>query len=90
MNPTPTVLSSPPTRTAQEVAQEKEDASLYLIGVGLLVVSLVLSGILGTLQERIFQTYGPHWRESVFYTVRKADLLVPFICQTNCYFYSTS
>ncbi|KAF8309562.1 UAA transporter [Clavulina sp. PMI_390] len=68
--PTPTV-SSPsnmtnafPTRTAVD----QEDASLYLLGVSLLVVSLVLSGVLGTLQERIFATYGPHWRESVFYT----------------------
>lgn len=55
-SPTPTV-------------QDKDDTSLYLFGVGLLVVSLMLSGALGTLQERIFQTYGPHWRESVFYTV---------------------
>lgn len=68
--PTPTVVSPEPTPTIHNI----DDASLYPIGIGLLVASLVLSGVLGTLQERIFQTYGPHWRESVFYTVRESEL----------------
>jgi len=63
VKPTATPHSWPTPTT-----QGEDDAALYLVGVGLLVVSLALSGALGILQERIFQTYGPHWRESVFYT----------------------
>jgi len=36
----------------------------------MLVVSLVCTGIHGALQERTYSTYGPYWRESIFYTVR--------------------
>ncbi|KAF8309563.1 UAA transporter [Clavulina sp. PMI_390] len=53
---------------AQVAVVDQEDASLYLLGVGYLALSVVLSGVYGALQERIFTTHGPHWRESVFYT----------------------
>lgn len=43
---------------------------MYLIGVALLLFSLVLSGTHGVLQETILKRYGPHWQESIFYTVR--------------------
>jgi len=36
----------------------------------MLVVSLICTGVHGALQERTYNTYGPCWRESVFYTVR--------------------
>jgi hypothetical protein len=36
----------------------------------MLLVSLVCTGIHGALQERTYSTYGPYWRESIFYTVR--------------------
>lgn len=36
----------------------------------MLIVSLVCTGLYGALQERTYSTYGPCWRESVFYTVR--------------------
>ncbi len=41
----------------------------YSIGIGMLVVSLLCTGILGMLQERTYRKYGPCWREGVFYMV---------------------
>ena len=38
----------------------------------MLLTSLVCTGIHGVLQERTYSTYGPHWRENIFYTVRPA------------------
>ena len=57
------------------------DASLaapatYALGVSMLVVSLLLSGVLGMLQEQTYATYGPCWREGIFYTVRALFLLI--------------
>ncbi|KAI9464542.1 UAA transporter [Lactarius psammicola] len=43
------------------------DASRYAIGVAMLLTSLVCTGVHGALQERTYSTYGPHWREGVFY-----------------------
>ncbi|KJA21143.1 hypothetical protein HYPSUDRAFT_42247 [Hypholoma sublateritium FD-334 SS-4] len=39
----------------------------YSIGIGMMVVSLLCTGILGMLQERTYRKYGPCWREGVFY-----------------------
>jgi UDP-xylose/UDP-N-acetylglucosamine transporter B4 len=36
----------------------------------MLLASLVCTGVHGALQERTYSTYGPYWRESIFYTVR--------------------
>jgi hypothetical protein len=36
----------------------------------MLGVSLICTGVHGALQEHTYSTYGPCWRESVFYTVR--------------------
>ena len=33
-------------------------------------VGVVVTGMLGLLQERTYAKYGPCWREGVFYTVR--------------------
>ncbi|PCH44405.1 UAA-domain-containing protein [Wolfiporia cocos MD-104 SS10] len=44
------------------------DLSTYTIGVLMMTVSLLLSGILGMLQELTYTTYGPYWKEGVFYT----------------------
>ncbi|KAH9046526.1 UAA transporter [Lactarius hengduanensis] len=43
------------------------DASRYAIGVAMLLTSLVCTGAHGALQEHTYSTYGPHWREGVFY-----------------------
>lgn len=46
------------------------DPSRYTLGIAMLLASLVCTGIHGALQEHTYSTYGPHWRESIFYTVR--------------------
>jgi len=47
---------------------EPADARTYFIGILLLSCSLLLTGVLGMLQEITYTAYGPHWREGVFYT----------------------
>ncbi|KAJ8075799.1 golgi uridine diphosphate-N- acetylglucosamine transporter [Marasmius tenuissimus] len=44
------------------------DMNRYAIGIGMLVVSLILTGVLGILQEQTYKKYGPCWKEGVFYT----------------------
>ncbi|KAI8996380.1 UAA transporter [Trametes punicea] len=58
-------LSRPSTSNA---SGNPPDIGRYTIGVVMLTVSLLLTGILGVLQERTYTTYGPHWKEGVFYT----------------------
>ncbi|KAF9779173.1 UAA transporter [Thelephora terrestris] len=40
----------------------------YVYGILMLIASLFATAILGILQERTYRTYGPCWREGVFYT----------------------
>lgn len=59
-------------------ASASSDLQTYLAGIGILVLALILSGLLGLLQEWTYRTYGgpsstsgtgtqPTWRESMFY-----------------------
>ncbi|KAJ6557213.1 UAA transporter [Mycena vulgaris] len=48
--------------------QSADELRKYTIGVSMLVTSLVLTGLFGLLQERTYRTYGPCWKEGVFYT----------------------
>jgi UDP-xylose/UDP-N-acetylglucosamine transporter B4 len=52
------------------------DASDYMVGISMLVMSLLLSGWLGMMQEKTYEIYGPQWKEGIFYTV--SSLLRPF------------
>ena len=45
------------------------DVLTYVKGVTVMSLSLLLSGVLGTLQETTYRRYGSHWKEGVFYTV---------------------
>ena len=45
------------------------DLRRYSLGIGMLTVSLFCTGLLGLLQERTYQKYGPCWKEGIFYTV---------------------
>lgn len=46
------------------------DITQYTTGIIMLAISLILTGILGLLQERTYTRYGPCWKEGLFYTVR--------------------
>ncbi|KAF8630966.1 hypothetical protein AX17_005322 [Amanita inopinata Kibby_2008] len=61
---------APPSssRTSTSVVGTKEDTYLYMIGVSMLIVSSIFTGVLGLLQECTYKTYGPCWKEGVFYT----------------------
>jgi hypothetical protein len=54
----------------QSTLRTSADNAEYMTGILMLVASLVLSGMLGTMQEQTYQLYGPYWKEGVFYTVR--------------------
>jgi hypothetical protein len=55
--------------TTAATAASTVDTSRYTLGIAMLLASLVCTGIHGALQERTYRTYGPCWRESIFYTV---------------------
>ncbi|KAF9069192.1 UAA transporter [Rhodocollybia butyracea] len=44
------------------------DLQRYTLGIAMVVASLLLTGILGVLQEQTYKKYGPCWKEGVFYT----------------------
>jgi drug/metabolite transporter (DMT)-like permease len=60
--------------TDTATAASTVDASRYTLGIAMLLASLVCTGVHGALQERTYSTYGPYWRESIFYTVRPPSL----------------
>ncbi|KAF9582290.1 golgi uridine diphosphate-N- acetylglucosamine transporter [Lunasporangiospora selenospora] len=52
-------------------SKNKEDdvsASDYLIGILMMSVALVVSSLLGLLQETTYRKYGAEWREGLFYS----------------------
>lgn len=61
-----TTGDSPASQSSSKTAEEMRR---YALGVGMLVLSLLLTGILGVLQEQTYQVCGPCWQEGVFYTV---------------------
>ncbi|KAG8849159.1 golgi uridine diphosphate-N- acetylglucosamine transporter [Serendipita sp. 411] len=59
-------LSRPTSRTSM---QDDYDPVAYVKGIFVMALSLILSGILGTLQEKTFRQYGSFvWKEGLFYT----------------------
>jgi len=43
------------------------------MGISMLVLASLATGYYGTLQEKTYTRYGPHWREGVFYTVSRVS-----------------
>ena len=64
------------SRPSSTKVSDDVDIGRYTIGVAMLTFSLLLTGILGVLQERTYTKYGPHWKEGVFYTVRRGLVMV--------------
>ncbi|KAJ6584669.1 UAA transporter [Mycena capillaripes] len=56
------------TKKGGHIVQSAEDLQRYTMGISMLTVSLVLTGLFGLLQERTYRTFGPCWKEGVFYT----------------------
>lgn len=56
--------SSPRSNKPQEVSTGD-----YAIGVIMLLVALIVSSLMGLLQESTYRTYGAEWREGLFYSV---------------------
>ncbi|KAJ7058202.1 UAA transporter [Mycena amicta] len=44
------------------------DLQQYTVGISMLTASLILTGVVGLMQERTYTKYGPCWQEGVFYT----------------------
>lgn len=40
-----------------------------MTGIAILVVAMILSALMGLLQELTYKKYGKQWREGLFYTV---------------------
>lgn len=58
-------LSNTPKKDPNNDASSQGD---FTMGVILLFVAAVLASIMGLISETIYQQYGKHWRENLFYT----------------------
>ncbi|PVF93920.1 UAA transporter [Serendipita vermifera] len=58
-------LSRPNSVSSSAIDQS---LSNYFKGLAAMASSLLMGGVLGLLQERTYQEYGPHWKEGLFYT----------------------
>ena len=70
----PATMNHTSTSGASAAAAHTDSDALrgtYALGIAMLVASLICTGVHGALQERTYNKYGPHWREGVFYTVRR-------------------
>ncbi|KAG0365395.1 golgi uridine diphosphate-N- acetylglucosamine transporter [Gamsiella multidivaricata] len=54
--------------STQKGSQDTVNAGDYAIGVVMLTVALIVSSLMGLLQESTYQTYGAEWREGLFYS----------------------
>ncbi|CAK5270217.1 unnamed protein product [Mycena citricolor] len=64
-------ISKPSTSSGSDAHTSKlsaEELQKYTTGISMLSLSLLLTGALGMVQERTYKTYGPCWKEGVFYT----------------------
>lgn len=64
-----TFASSQNVRENKEnVYNQKVEFSTWALGICLLTLSQIMSGLLGNLQEYAYQKWGNNWRENVFYS----------------------
>ncbi|KAF5350305.1 hypothetical protein D9757_013194 [Collybiopsis confluens] len=63
-----TSSSAGSTNKTGHTGEPDPDIQRYTIGIAMVVTSLLLTGVLGVLQEKTYRKYGPCWKEGVFYT----------------------
>ncbi|KIP05491.1 hypothetical protein PHLGIDRAFT_25068 [Phlebiopsis gigantea 11061_1 CR5-6] len=62
------IILSTTSRSSAPTSSQPIDATQYTLGVVMLTASLLLTGVLGMLQEKTYTQYGPCWKEGLFYT----------------------
>lgn len=60
-----TLSNSPKKNT---ISTTTSNSSEFILGVSLLFIAAVLASVMGLMSEKIYQEYGKHWRENLFYT----------------------
>jgi UDP-xylose/UDP-N-acetylglucosamine transporter B4 len=61
-----TLASTPSSKTTMT---DEPPLSIFMVGLGLLVASLLFTGGLGVLQDYVYEKFGKHWNECMFYAV---------------------
>ena len=80
-------LSRSPTSndSGKPILISSEDARKYFLGIIMMTVSLICTGVLGIMQERTYKIYGPCWREGLFYTVcNELKSIALYLCFDLC------
>lgn len=62
------ILATLSTPSQAQDTHAHVDLTEYTLGIIMLTASLLMTGVLGMLQERTYTRYGPHWQEGLFYT----------------------
>ncbi|KAG0374475.1 golgi uridine diphosphate-N- acetylglucosamine transporter [Mortierella sp. AD032] len=60
--------SSPQKSSKPQQQDSTGNSSDYAIGVFMLTIALIISSLMGLLQEATYQKYGAEWREGLFYS----------------------
>ncbi|KAI1137061.1 UAA transporter family-domain-containing protein [Hypoxylon sp. FL0543] len=64
---------------AQSKANSGEDVPKFSTGLAVLLIAQILSAIMGLYTEETYRTYGPHWKENLFYShLLSLPLFLPF------------
>ncbi|KAI0839006.1 UAA transporter family-domain-containing protein [Hypoxylon sp. FL0890] len=60
-------------------AQSKANVPKFSTGLAVLLIAQILSAIMGLYTEETYRTYGPHWKENLFYShLLSLPLFLPF------------
>ncbi|GJJ74064.1 solute carrier family 35 (UDP-xylose/UDP-N-acetylglucosamine transporter), member B4 [Entomortierella parvispora] len=65
---TTSAKASSGSSSSSKPASDTVSTGDYAIGVFMLTIALIVSSLMGLLQESTYQTYGAEWREGLFYS----------------------
>ncbi|KAF9906509.1 golgi uridine diphosphate-N- acetylglucosamine transporter [Linnemannia zychae] len=65
---TTSAKASSPQKSSKSQQSPTGNSSDYAIGVFMLTIALIISSLMGLLQESTYQQYGAEWREGLFYS----------------------